>query len=176
MTCRNIRKKANEIKKYGINDPFLLCRFLRIVLNYHNFDSGSGAIKGLYTRIAGVDLITLNADLPYSLQKVVLWHEIGHSVLHTRKTNFAELSLGSEADQYETEANLFAAEMMIENGDILALLGGRKTVNEIAGELFLPAEIIDFKLRMMKDEGIAFIDPPMTAKGNFLKDTAFRRI
>lgn len=41
---------------------------------------------------------------------------------------------------------------------------------QAASELQVPPELLDFKFRMMKRNGVQIVDSPITANSNFLKD------
>ena len=41
---------------------------------------------------------------------------------------------------------------------------------QAAAALRVPPELLDFKFRMMKRNGVQIVDSPITANSNFLKD------
>ena len=57
------------------------------------------------------------------IQRVILAHEIAHSVLHTNITAaFHEFTLFDDTDRQEYEANLFAAELLLSDDCVLNAL------------------------------------------------------
>ena len=56
-----------------------------------------GCCKGFYVQHRRIKHITINSDLPEVIQRVILAHEIAHSVLHTNITAaFHEFTLFDE--------------------------------------------------------------------------------
>lgn len=70
----------------------------------------------------------------------------------------------------EKEANLFAAELLLDDQKVLDALNGDTTFFSAAAALYIPAELLDFKFRVMKWKGYKLIEPPINARNNFLKD------
>lgn len=70
----------------------------------------------------------------------------------------------------EYEANLFIAELIISDEYLLELLNERdKSFFRIANELYVPAELLDFKFRILKNKGLR-IESPYVAQADFLKN------
>lgn len=83
---------------------------------------------------------------------------------------FQELELFDTIIPTEYEANLFAAELIISDEEILELLNDRdKSFFSMAKELYVPAELLDFKFRVLKNKGLK-IESPYIAQSNFLKN------
>jgi len=81
-----------------------------------------------------------------------------------------EISIFDLAQPAEYEANLFAAELLIDDGELLALLKEReKSFFNLAAELCVPAALLDFKFRLLKHKGYD-LEAPYTARGDFLKE------
>ena len=69
----------------------------------------------------------------------------------------------------EYEANLFAAELLIDDNEHLDLLNdNEKSFFGVAKELYIPAELLDFKFRMLKNKGY-HLKAPYIAQADFLK-------
>lgn len=110
-----IRAK-NLIKKWGTNNPKLLCKYLKITVLYAEL----GDVNGYYTKCIGNKVIVVNEKLDNYSRNVVLSHELGHAILHGRdilfmKTNF----LSCRNTIYEKEANLFAIELLKNNKEYI---------------------------------------------------------
>ena len=54
--------------------------------------------------------------------------------------------------------------------DVMAELNDDISFFGAAAQLKVPAELLDFKFRIMKRKGYKMIDPPLMANSNFLKD------
>lgn len=107
------------------------------------------------------------------VQRVLCGHELGHSILHTELAalhGFQEIELFESSVPAEYEANLFAAELIIPDNDLFELLNDKdKTFFSIAKELYVPAELLDFKFRILKNKGY-HLEAPFIAQPNFLKN------
>ena len=102
-------------------------------------------------------------------QRVILAHEIAHSVLHTNITAaFHEFTLFDDTDRQEYEANLFAAELLLSDDCVLNALNEDQFFFQAAKALYVPAELLDFKFRVMKRKGYK-LESPIVSHGNFLK-------
>jgi Zn-dependent peptidase ImmA (M78 family) len=75
-----------------------------------------------------------------------------------------------ESSRFEKEANLFAAEYLLNDEKVLATLNGDNTFFSAAAALNVPMELLDFKFRVMKWKGYKLVEPPITARSNFLRD------
>ena len=90
------------------------------------------------------------------IQRVILAHEIAHSVLHANITAAFH------------EANLFAAELLLSDDCVLNALNEDQFFFQAAKALYVPAELLDFKFRVMKRKGYK-LESPIVSHGNFLK-------
>ena len=154
-------------------DPFKICRDLGILVNLERMGNYDGACKGFFIAQSRIRMITINADLPDALQGVICAHELGHAVLHAQQAGvnaFHDFSLFDTASIKEYEANLFAAEFLMSDEDVMAELNDDISFFGAAAQLKVPAELLDFKFRIMKRKGYKMIDPPLMANSNFLKD------
>lgn len=70
----------------------------------------------------------------------------------------------------EREANLFAAEYMLEDEEVLDALNQDTTFFSAAAMLRVPMEMLDFKFRLMKWKGYKLIEPPIHARGDFMRN------
>ena len=159
-------------ERYREDDPFRLCRNMGIILLPQAFGTDDDSIKGFYLQRSRIKTITYNTDLPYVLQRIVIGHEIGHSQLHARGgvQAFHDIGMFDESSRFEKEANLFAAEYLLDDEQVLATLNGDNTFFSAAAALNVPMELLDFKFRVMKWKGYKLVEPPITARSNFLRD------
>lgn len=70
----------------------------------------------------------------------------------------------------EKEANLFAAEYLMDDDEVLEALNRDGTFFNAASQLMVPAELLDFKFRMLKWKGYQMMESPIAARSNFLRD------
>ena len=167
-----ISARAEGIRRrYGEKDLFRLCGDLGIRVVLHETSLSVAAFKGFSMVKSRIPVILLNAKMDEELTRVVLAHEIGHSVLHRDLASirgFHDFDLFGMKDQCEFEANVFAAELMLDSRDVLEVLNRDVTFFGAAKTLRVPPELLDFKFRVLKHKGYAVI-PPMLGNGDFLK-------
>lgn len=172
MLYENIAEEVERIvKKYNERNPFRLCRDMDIIMLFQSMGSGDGAIKGFYFESCRIETITVNSDLPDSVQRIIAAHELGHALLHRSDGAaklFHETGLFDSRSQAEKEANLFAAELLISDGEVSEALDGNDFFSA-AALLNVPPQLLDFKIRMMKYKGYKLAAAPILAENGFLK-------
>ena len=151
MTIQSISEEVRRIqKKYGESDPFRLAQAMKIIVVLKPMGRYKGCCKGFYVQHRRIKHITINSDLPEVIQRVILAHEIAHSVLHTNITAaFHEFTLFDDTDRQEYEANLFAAELLLSDDCVLNALNEDQFFFQAAKALYVPAELLDFKFRVI---------------------------
>ena len=167
------REVARLKRKYDETDPFKMCRAMGIIVLYEPMGLFEGACKGFFLSQSRKRSITINSDLPKALQSIIATHELGHAVLHARAAGvkaFHDFELFDGTSRMEYEANIFAAEFLMDDEDVLERLNDDISFFGAASELRVPAELLDFKFRVMKRKGFKMIDPPLMCNSNFLKD------
>lgn len=174
MSIELISKEVKTIlQKYGEKDPFKLCRLLGISLIHSPMGSNPKDCKGFYLCHSRKQVIVLNEDLPCEIQRIILAHELGHSVLHQKNSglqSFHDFVLFDETSTYEYEANIFAADLLLEDSRVLSLLNGDLSFFQAAAQLGVPPELLDFKFRVLKRKGYQVVDPPFVSSSDFLKN------
>ena len=167
-TFRIIESVKATIGKEGSNDPFEICRRKNINVVYHKL----GTLKAYFFCVSRIMNIVINQDADDVAKKVLCAHELGHAILHARLASdngFHEMNLFDATTPAEYEANLFAAELLIYDEDILDLIRDN-SYYEIAQRLSLPSQLVDFKCRIMQSKGYK-ITPPSISSSSFLKNT-----
>lgn len=174
MTLEYISSEVTRVRqKYDETDPVRLCRAMGILLLNEPMGEAPNACKGFYLCQSRVQVITVNSSLPEELWRIILMHEIGHSVLHRHASGvraFHDFQLFDETSVYEYEANIFAADFLMEDDKVLSLLKGDMSFFGAASALFVPPELLDFKFRILKRKGYKVVDPPISAHSGFLKN------
>lgn len=173
MTIEEISDEVRSVKnKYDETSPSRLIDVMGILLLYEPMGIAPNACKGFYLSQSRVQVITVNSDLPQELQRIILSHELGHAVLHRKASGvkaFHDFRLFDETSLYEYEANIFAADLLMDDTSVLELLNSDISFFGAATELGVPPEFLDFKFRVLKRRGYKVIDPPIHAHGDFLK-------
>lgn len=157
------------IKKFDSRDPFDICQSMGIRIRYKDLGT---ALKAYYFYQSRIKNIVINARSSRAVRRLLCAHELGHAVLHgefASMRGFQELELFDMSIPTEYEANMFAAELIISDEDLMELLNEQdKSFFYIAKELNVPAELLDFKFRIMKNKGLR-IESPYAAHADFLK-------
>lgn len=178
MTYADICEAVDKLRdKYDEDDPFLLCKYMGIFLLFRSLGSEQNSIKGFFLESKRIRTITVNSDLPLIIQKIIVAHELGHAVLH-RNTGvhaFHDVTMYDSTSIFEKEANLFAAEFLLRDEEVLRALNQDSTFFTAAAELMVPAELLDFKFRVLKWKGYKMMEPPVAARNNFLRDMEIPR-
>ena len=172
MTIETIADTVKQLQnKYDETDPFRLAKAMKITVKLRPMGIYEGCCKGFFLISRRMKHITINSDLPELLQKVVLSHELGHCVLHADSATsapFHEVTLFDNTDHKEYEANIFAAELLLPDEQVLALLNDDLFFFDVAKKLCVPFEMLDFKFRVLKRKGYK-VESPVVSQGDFLK-------
>lgn len=139
----DIRSVVNNLcKKYKTRNPYELADALNIIVQYGN---KMGKVRGFYLYDSRIKLICLRNSLSEYVERFVLAHEIGHSVMHPEScTPFLQTTFWS-VDRMEIEANKFAAELIISDEEIME--HWEYTVDEWAMFYGLPRGIIELRFK-----------------------------
>lgn len=177
MTIETIADAAKRIKrKYDETDPWKLAKEMNILVAMEPMGLHDGCCKGFFMIHNRIRHITINSDLPEELQRIILAHELGHAVLHTGRKTFAafhEMTLFDSVHAAEYEANVFASELLLSDESVLEALNNDMFFFQAASVLQVPAELLDFKFRVLKRRGYK-VESPISSQGDFLKNIETR--
>ena len=127
---------------YGTLEPFELAEKMDINV----FLRPLADIGGYYTLLKnGTKVVVIDSGLPRHLQKFVLSHEIGHSLLHPEQNALMMKSLLWATDRHEVEADKFAVHLLLSNSMVVD--NPDRTVDDWAVILGLPREVIELRFR-----------------------------
>lgn len=173
MSIASIRDTVAKLKRrFGDASAEEICDQLGIKILYIPMGKTPESCKGFFLRQSRKKIIVLNSDLPKSVRRIILPHELGHSILHgdvASECQFHDFELFDETSKFEYEANIFAAEFMLSDEAILSKLNDDMSFFSAAAELRVPPELLDFKFRVLKRMGYA-INPPLYSQSNFMKN------
>ncbi|HIU87995.1 MAG TPA: ImmA/IrrE family metallo-endopeptidase [Candidatus Avilachnospira avistercoris] len=167
-----IRTAAYILDTYGSADPDAICRQEGILLLYAQMGREDFACKGFILQFEGKTAITINSDLDEELQHIIKVHELSHYFLHIATGSaeaFHDFSAFDEASIEEYEANLLTAELLLRDEDIDELIDEGCDFYEMASRLSVPAELLDFKLRLMREKGAVIAEAPIASLGTFMQ-------
>ena len=158
---------AALVKKYKSRNPAEIAESLGITVAYN---SEFSRLKGFYTVMNRKRYIVINDNLSDNEKKIVLSHELGHDRLHRKlaaDAGLQEFVLYDMKSRPEYEANLFAAELLIDDGEMLELARSGYDIEEISKILCTDINLAAIKISAMNNRGYNF-NPVITPKGNFL--------
>ena len=120
-TTAEIVKIVNKlIDRCGTRDPYKVAKELGINVIYRNFDKQRGAYKVILKN----RFVFLKNGMHPVVEQIVLWHEIGHDVLHRQEAvavgGFKEFNIfDMRENRMEYEANIFASQASLPDDTIL---------------------------------------------------------
>ena len=155
-------------KKYGTRDPYELCALLGIKIHYIDMQK---KLKGFFYYQSRQKNIVIDSNVNDVLERILIAHELGHAVLHTKiamMRGFQEMEVLDGGSKEEDEANFFAAELLLEDDVVLSYLG-EYSFFEAAKMLYVPAALLDYKFSLLHEKG-EVVDPMHIRKSNFLKE------
>lgn len=126
-------------------DAFKLCR--RFKVTYQEMPLATG---GFYFRLKGKDYIAVDSRLPHAQRMFVMFHELGHFLLHVPETGAtANFHRVGERTRKEKEADLFALCALIPKLKIETM-----TADELVDETHLSPELIAERFEVYEKYGI----------------------
>jgi len=152
----NIIKKARRlVRQCESNDPFRIAREAGAEIFFRDL----GKLKGMYACIKRNRYIVINQSMSPWLQKLVCAHELGHDQFHrSLATNrwMQEFMLYNMNQRPEYEANVFAAELLLQDKDIIELSDGGFDIEQIARSMYSDVNLVALKLGLLSQKGYKF--------------------
>ncbi len=158
--------------RYDCSNAFRLADDLRIVVMKENLGNTTGnkAMTYCHNRIT---IILLNSNLPEVIQDFVLYHEIGHYALHRdyfQSPHFERDVYGNR--QMEIEANQFAAEILLNDDEILQeIFESGYTFYQLASIHRITPELLAYKFMLLSEKGYKVSPVPEYPPSDFLTGT-----
>ena len=158
------------VQKYDTRDPRELCQALHIRIYRLDLQR---KLKGYFFYQSRQKNIVIDSSVNHVMEQIILAHELGHAVLHTKAAmmrGFHETEvLGQNLlCPEETEANLFAAELLLDDNDVVEHLQ-RESFYEAASALYVPAALLDYKAALLRKKGYR-LDSMELHRADFLKE------
>ena len=166
MTDRAIRAAWDAVNRARSRDPARICADMDIdVLIRQDFVRQ----KGAFCVVLGQPFIFLSGRLSAGETKTVLAHELGHALLHrdlAEKDMLCEFDLFNMATGVEYEANVFAAELLIDPQEMEDCLKEGRDIYSAAGALGVNVNLLIIRLAELNRRGGRYRLP-------YLPDTGF---
>lgn len=162
------RVGINLVKKCGTRDPFEIAGLIGAQVL---FCGDFGPLKGMYRVIKRNRFIFINKDLDVTMQKIVCAHELGHDRLHrgfAQENPIKEFMLYDMSSRQEYEANIVAAEILLDSDEILDYIYNyRYSAQEIAMAMNTDVNLVALKIAHLNHLGYSL--RPIEHNSTFLK-------
>jgi Zn-dependent peptidase ImmA (M78 family) len=168
MSTEFIHKVAAKlINRCDTREPFKIARQIGINVWWRN---DFVKLKGMYKVIEKTRFIFVNSNLDEYERRVIIAHELGHDALHRELAAagaLPEFTLYDMKTRPEYEANVFAADILLDDDEVLELMNNYDE-SQVARWLGVNISLLLIKLHEMNKRGFDFklSDVP---RGNFLK-------
>ena len=156
MSRLYVYQKAEKLaRRYRTRDPLELLSAMHVQVRFY-YDLCS--TKGFTRYLLRQYFVGINGNLPRSEQRIVAAHELGHIVLHASELRTAPLfdtAVYDKRSSTEYEANLFAADLLLRDEDVMESAGRPETgLEELCLSLGTTPGLMNFKLRSMYRRGL----------------------
>jgi Zn-dependent peptidase ImmA (M78 family) len=134
------------MEMYKARNPFELCKCLEIKVIFSDLGD---EVKGFFQRtVEGYEIIHINERLSEEEQRYICAHELGHAILHTdiSLSFFIENRLQVK-NKYEIQADMFAAELLIEDNLTPVEYSGLN-IEQICRCLCVPEKLMKYKFNL----------------------------
>ena len=160
-----IRKAKKIIRRAGSREPDRIIKELGITVIKAPFKKQ----KGVYKIIERNRYIFLKEDLDPVMRGIVLLHEVGHDTLHRKEASiFQEFDLfDMKTNRMEYEANLFAAEIMLPDEEILEYIYQGYDAEKIARAMYSDINLVALKVSELRTRNYPFRE--IEHRNDFLK-------
>ena len=165
--CKEIIDKANSVvQEFSSRDPFFIAKGLGIHIMYVPLCK----LKGVYKIIDNSFFIILNQNSTEEMNKIVCAHELGHHFLHGEQAKayaISESIIYDMSRKYELEANLFAAQLLLDDKTVNEYISDGLDVEKIAMITETDKNLVAIKCGLLINRGYKFI--PQEYSAVFLK-------
>lgn len=166
-----LARARDLIREYGTNDPFLIAGGIKNVYVKEFYPRKQ---KGFCVDILNNYYIYINGNLSGQMKRMVCAHELGHILFHKDKLGrdkngklqkLVEWELFDIKDHTEYEANLFAADLLIDTDELREMIHIDPDPVHIAHAFGVNVNLVALKIAAAKFEGVSV---PFLPSRNFL--------
>lgn len=153
--------------RFDSRDPFAIARALGINLKYTDRFK---RLKGMYFIVCDERYIALNSANAEQMNRIVCAHEIGHDQLHrefAQEQALQEFMLYDMATRPEYEANVFAANLLLDDDTVLGYITDGYDCQQIASAMETDINLVSLKVNSLIQEGYHL--QQQGHRNNFLK-------
>jgi Zn-dependent peptidase ImmA (M78 family) len=162
-------KVEKLVRRFGTRNPLEILERMNVIVGE---TSNYKKLKGYCFMSCRIIYVMINSFLPAEERRMVAAHELGHIILHRERLKVAPMKddvLYDMRDETEYEANLFAADLLLEDADI----AGASEDEDMdyfgfCSSLNVSPELMSFKLYSLMRRGHVY-NMPMDIKSDFMK-------
>lgn len=168
MTAEYIYKfvKACEAV-YGTRDAEKILKERKVTIK----NGAPEGLRGMICSVKGQVYVAIAPDLSGSSRRSTLSHLLGHAVLHRKRVLSGKIYEEPSASLFdnaaEREADIFAAELLITDEEVIALRDSGMTEGQIAASFGTLRDVALHKLFSMRSRGIPVGDE--ICRADFMK-------
>ena len=143
----------SRVRKSKTRNPFVIAEDNGIMLL---FDANLKNLKGMYTIIKRNRIIIINDNMPEQMQNIVCAHELGHDALHrsfAKNGALQEFMLYDMKSRPESEANMYAADLLLDDDEVMELAKEGYDMQQVASILNTDINLVGLKMASMNYRG-----------------------
>jgi Zn-dependent peptidase ImmA (M78 family) len=145
------------VKRFRTRDPFEIAEGLGITIMWRDDFT---KLKGMYRVVLKNRYIFLSSRLDEETARIVCAHEIGHDRLHRSLAcggTMLEFMLYNMTTRAEYEANVFAANLLLPDEDVLELIFDYGyDAEQIARRMHTDVNLVALKISHLNQRGYSF--------------------
>ncbi|MDR1892208.1 MAG: ImmA/IrrE family metallo-endopeptidase [Oscillospiraceae bacterium] len=152
MADEILLRAAQLIKQHETKDPFRIARAEGAEIVFGDL----GTMKGMYNHMKRNRFIVINNTLDEYTQRLVCAHELGHDQLHRALADnrwLREFMIYNMKNRPEYEANVFAAELLLPDDEVVELVENGCDIQQIAGEMYADINLVALKFGTLAKKG-----------------------
>jgi len=141
------------VERFGTRDPFVIAKETGVNVM---FSDKLKRLKGMYFLIKRNRFIVLNSKNSEQMNRIVCAHELGHDRLHREYAAdraLQEFMLYDMSTRREYEANMFAAELLLDDEEILEYIRMGMDVFGIAAATSTDINLVALKVDCLINAG-----------------------
>lgn len=149
------REVEKLVRRHGTRDPFALLGAMNVQVRvYFDLTCTKGFTRYFLRRY----FVGINGNLSEAGRRIVAAHELGHIVLHAealRTSPLFDTAVYDKRSSTEYEANLFAADLLLTDSEVLETAGVPDTdFLGLCSILGTEPGLMNFKLLSMRKRGL----------------------
>lgn len=171
MTDYVYSQVERAVKRFGTRDPYEMLDALHVVTRLSDSYPADG-LKGYCIRLNRTNYVVINGNLCEEDRRVIASHELGHIVVHGKELQcrpFKDFHIYQATGRMEREANLYGADLLITDEEVLDLINSYDDFFSVAKALCVPCEFFAFKLYSMVKRGFQ-LRVPIDLNSGFLAE------